>query len=186
MNNNIIYNNNFINLEDPNNQNKNINSKINKEIIDSPDTTNNFSTISLGNEKPDLNKNNYLIAMFGKFGWICRLCNNFNFEQRNNCKRCKAIKAPKTRDEISKEKEKDKILKKRIKEKKVDWFCPYCSNINFGFRKNCNRCNTERKKEFPLVISLNNKKSNDNNNTISSKNININKDINNNHINYDY
>ena len=31
---------------------------------------------------------------------------------------------------------------KSIKERKGDWFCQLCSNLNFSFRKKCNRCNT--------------------------------------------
>lgn len=31
---------------------------------------------------------------------------------------------------------------KSIKERKGDWFCQICSNLNFSFRKKCNRCNT--------------------------------------------
>ena len=126
--------------------------------------------------------------MFGKLGWICRLCDNFNFESRNVCNRCKAIKTPKTKEEISNEKQQDRILSKRIKYNKIDWFCPYCSNINYGFRKKCNRCNIERKKEFPLAISRTHQKLKDYNNKILSKNIDVNKNINinNNHLNYNY
>ena len=80
------------------------------------------------------------------------------------CNKCKAIKAPKTIEEISKEKENDKVLKKRIIYKKIDWLCPNCKNINYGFRTNCNRCNNVRKKEFPIVVSLTNQKLKDYNN----------------------
>ena len=31
---------------------------------------------------------------------------------------------------------------KSIKERKGDWFCQLCSNLNFSFRKKCNRCKT--------------------------------------------
>ena len=37
----------------------------------------------------------YSLKMFGKKGWICVLCNNFNFEKRVICNRCKASKKPK-------------------------------------------------------------------------------------------
>ena len=186
MDNKIIYYNNYINFIDPINQNKKINSIKNVEKIDSHDAANNNNDVSLGKEKNDLNPDNYLITMFDKLGWICRLCNNFNFESRNICNRCKTLKMPKTKKEINEEKEIEKIMKKRIKEKKIDWFCPNCKNINYGFRKNCNRCKIERKKEFPLIISrLNQKMKGNNINIISSKNINVNKNINN-YQNYNY
>ena len=33
--------------------------------------------------------------MFGRRGWICLDCNNFNYESRNKCNRCGTIKNPK-------------------------------------------------------------------------------------------
>ena len=132
MNNKIIYYNNYINLGEPNNNSHNTKNNIN-------------------------NNNNYSITMFGKIGWICRLCNNFNFESRCICNRCKAIKTPKTKEEIIKERKNGKILNKRIKNKKKDWLCLNCQNINFSFRKKCNRCHIQRKKEYPLVFLERNK-----------------------------
>lgn len=38
--------------------------------------------------------------------------------------------------------------KRKNKEKKGDWMCQNCKNLNFGFRKVCNRCQINR--EFPL------------------------------------
>ena len=55
--------------------------------------------------------------MFGRTGWICNKCNNFNFESRNKCNRCYCNKDPKTIEEINKkkeEREKKKIQKKQI------------------------------------------------------------------------
>ena len=44
-----------------------------------------------------------------------------------------------------KKKEKDSSKeKKKNKEHKGDWICPQCSNLNFGFRKVCNRCQIPR------------------------------------------
>lgn len=37
---------------------------------------------------------------------------------------------------VSAEKKKKKILFER----KGDWICPNCRNLNFAFRKECNRC----------------------------------------------
>ena len=180
QNNKFIYYNSYINLINPIHQNKNIN-------CDSHDSTNNINTISLGKDTDNLNQDNYLTIMFGKLGWICRLCNNFNFKTRNICNRCKALKTPKTIEEINMEKEIKKNQKKKIKEKRTDWLCLNCQNINYFFRKICNRCKIERKKEFPSIYLLHhenlkgkNKNNNNDNNTYLSKNINENGDINNN------
>ena len=85
----------------------------------------------------------YLLEMFGRLGWICNKCNNFNYETRNRCNRCSADKDPRSLAEIqkkNKEKEEAAQNKKKNKEQKVDWVCSHCSNLNFGFRKLCNRC----------------------------------------------
>ena len=85
----------------------------------------------------------YLLEMFGRIGWICNKCNNFNYETRNRCNRCSADKDPKKLSEIhkkNKEKDESSQSKKKNKEQKADWVCPNCSNLNFGFRKICNRC----------------------------------------------
>ena len=34
----------------------------------------------------------------------------------------------------------DRGTKKGKKEKKSDWICPRCDNLNYSFRKFCNRC----------------------------------------------
>ena len=171
-NNNFIYYNRYINLINP----------INKNIyIDS------CRNISLEKDKDNSNQDDYLVTMFGKLGWMCRLCNNFNFESRNICNRCKVIKTPKTKDEI---KENRDMNKKKIKKiKKSDWFCPYCNNINYFFRKNCNRCKIERKPEFPSFYLQHNEKSKGNNNIILAKNSNeikncLKNNINNNNYNF--
>ena len=122
---------------------------------------NNFNLYNLNNNnknicndiitQPNLNEEDYLIRMFGRFGWVCRICNNFNFESRNICNRCKAIKAPKTKKEINERKKEINIIKKKKKENNQAWLCTNCKNINYPFRKFCNRCKIERKKEFPLI-----------------------------------
>ena len=128
-------------------------------------------------------------------GWICRQCNNFNFETRNKCNRCQSIKMPKTKEEIKKKKEKNKKNKKKIKERKTDWLCLNCKNLNYGFRKNCNRCKIERKEEFPTVYLEPKSKTNEkDNNLFLMNNINtiqmnmkknsLNKNIENNNNNY--
>ena len=125
--------------------------------------------MNMNNIKTDerkLEPKDYLIKMFGRVGWICKQCNNFNFETRNKCNRCFAIKNPKTIEEINKKKEDNKKNKKKIKERKTDWLCLNCQNLNYGFRKNCNRCQIQRKEEFPSIYLEPNQKINGNNNII--------------------
>ena len=92
------------------------------------------------NEK-NLEESEYLVEMFGRKGWICRLCNNFNYETRNKCNRCGIVKKPKKIIDI-----KQKVDPKTIKEtkernnKKGDWICLNCRNLNYSFRTICNRC----------------------------------------------
>ena len=109
--------------------------------------------------------------MFGRLGWICKQCNNFNFETRNKCNRCFAVKNPKTIEEINKKKEDNKKNKKKAKERKTDWLCLHCQNLNYGFRKNCNRCQIQRKDEFPSIYLEPNQKINGNNNIIINNNL---------------
>ena len=85
-------------------------------------------------EKKDEDDNGeYLLEMFGRKGWICKLCNNFNYETRFKCNRCGALKAPKKLVEI-----KQRNAEERDKE--GDWICIYCKNLNYSFRSACNRC----------------------------------------------
>ena len=184
-NNNIVYYNNYINLINQNEKTKNINSIKNNEINMIHDMNKN-TNISIEIDRDNLNPENYLIKMFGRLGWICFFCNNFNYSTRNNCNRCKAIKVPKTIKEINEIKE-IKKTKKKVKVKKtfLDWLCLNCQNINYGFRKYCNRCQIERKKEFPSFhLEPNQKLNSKNNDIILMKNINeiqndLNKNINN-------
>ena len=121
-----------------------------------------------------INPDDYLIKMFGKLGWICRHCNNFNFETRNKCNRCQAVKNPILKVEMTKKKENKKKLKKKKKERKTDWLCLNCYNINYGFRNLCNRCSIERQITFPTVYLEPNQKINGNdNNDIIMNNLNL-------------
>ena len=166
-NNKIICYNNYINLINPAHQNKNINSIKNKDIITQPLEKTKCNDIPSGKDKDNLNHEDYIIKMFGKFGWICRICNNFNFESRCICNRCKGIKAPKTKEEINEaKKETIKTKTKKTKGKNKVWLCPNCNNINYSFRKFCNRCKIERKKEFPSILLEAKQKSNGKNNNI--------------------
>ena len=81
----------------------------------------------------------YMVVMFGRRGWICKLCNNFNYETRFKCNRCGIIKKPKKIFDI-KQKGEDEH------NKEGDWKCVYCRNLNYSFRTICNRC------KLPKVI----------------------------------
>ena len=43
----------------------------------------------------NLNPEDYLYERFGKRGWQCEKCNNFNFEIRTKCNRCGSAMKPK-------------------------------------------------------------------------------------------
>jgi len=80
----------------------------------------------------------YTIEMFGRRGWICELCNNFNYDTRKKCNRCHINKKPK--------KIKNYLLSERNKNinHKNDWHCPNCGNFNYSFRVICNRCQKKK------------------------------------------
>ena len=108
---------------------------------------------TLNYEKPYFNYNNastknyskkiiddYTLEMFGRRGWICQSCNNFNYETRKKCNRCQIIKAAK---KVTIERNLFSEGKNNINHK-FDWFCKYCGNYNYSFRKICNRCQKEK------------------------------------------
>ena len=160
-----VNNNNDLNLIN-NNNSMNNNTEIKKEAFKSIN-----SDLLLHTDLNQINKlepKDYLIRMFGKYGWICRICNNFNFETRNKCNRCFYYKLPKTLIEINKQKEENKKLhKKKAKEKKTDWICLNCNNLNYAFRKFCNRCQIERN-DLNVFYPSENHNINPNNNNIYS------------------
>ena len=99
----------------------------------------------------NLKDEEYIFKKFGKRGWQCSKCNNFNFESRIKCNRCYEIKSPKTLKQIKiemKEKNLEDKKKKYLIERKGDWQCPKCFNLNFSFRKECNRCHISKEKYF--------------------------------------
>ena len=96
----------------------------------------------------------YLLEMFGRKGWICRLCNNFNYETRIKCNRCGIFKNPKKLTEMRKR-------KRNIENNDNcgDWVCLHCKNINYSFRAICNRCKLPRirpiiNNQFINIINL--------------------------------
>ena len=77
---NILYNN-FNNY--PYNLNKN---EINQKEIN----PNNINNINYNNEMK-LNPSEYIFEKYGKRGWLCENCNNFNFASRIKCNKCGQI-----------------------------------------------------------------------------------------------
>ena len=122
-----------------NNKNSNINSKSNK-ISNEIENKNKGKENSLEEE--------YCLEMYKKKGWICALCNNFNFEARIKCNRCKALKNPK----------KITNIKSRINNginpnndvEDSDWICSKCQNLNYSFRIICNKCKAPKLNQFAI------------------------------------
>ena len=160
FNNNIVYSSNNSNIIDliSNNQpfyNKNnvINQNINNNYIFNNNIYSDFSHQNqfqnknpplfqindIGNniQKRKKYNNDYIIEMFGRRGWICELCNNFNYEERKKCNRCYMLKKPRKID--------GNIKKGNSLKLKKNWICKYCRNYNFPFRLVCNRCQEKKK-----------------------------------------
>lgn len=119
----------------------------------------------------EMDKEEYVFEKFGKLGWECEICNNFNFESRTICNRCEAPKQPKSLEKIKLENEQKSGEKKKkpLIERKGDWQCPLCHNLNFAFRVSCNRCKLP--KEMYLNMSMKQQKINENiNNNLNNQN----------------
>lgn len=127
--------------------------------------SNNISEDQINEEKTTPQSNNeeeYIFEKFGKRGWECEKCNNFNFESRTKCNRCGIEKMPKSLQKIKEENELNNTgdkKKKPLVERKGDWQCPKCRNLNFAFRQSCNRC------KLPKPNNINTSLPNQNNNT---------------------
>ena len=90
----------------------------------------------------------YTVEMFGRRGWICEGCNNFNYESRKKCNRCKIPKKPLKKTVILDNKGNKIIDNIMNTNHKDDWNCYNCGNVNYAFRLNCNRCQCKRE-NFP-------------------------------------
>ena len=86
----------------------------------------------------------YIFEMFGRRGWICEGCNNFNYESRKFCNRCKIPKAPLKKVSFLDNKGNQIINNFKNINHKDDWNCYNCGNVNYAFRLNCNRCQIKR------------------------------------------
>ena len=126
-----------------------VNNPINNNINNiNLNNNNNFSNMYLNNQNKNIQNNNkqrkkrvideYTIEMFGRVGWICELCNNFNYDTRKRCNRCHINKkAKKIEEYLLAEKNKNNARKNL-------WYCKYCGNYNYAFRIICNRCQAKK------------------------------------------
>ena len=139
---NIINENNFTNNQAFYNDNNYINpiNQINLNFNQINSFNNNMKNFNFntGQQKKKI-IDEYTLEMFGRVGWICEQCNNFNYETRNKCNRCHMNKMPKRiiKDQNS--------LEGKNNPSKSDWICSNCRNFNYSFRIICNRC---KKKKF--------------------------------------
>ena len=146
------------------NQNNNLINNISKSNIN----TNSNIDMNINNKMaPKIKKNKkkkkkkidneYTIEMFGRRGWICEGCNNFNYESRKKCNRCKIPKKPLKKTVILDNKGNKIIDNIMNTNHKDDWNCYNCGNVNYAFRLNCNRCQSKRE-NFPNNESQNENK----------------------------
>ena len=82
----------------------------------------------------------YTLEMFGKKGWICQECNNFNYETRKKCNKCHINKKMK---KLHKNYNYDFEENKKLNNGN-DWTCSNCGNLNYSFRLMCNRCKIKK------------------------------------------
>ena len=92
-------------------------------------------------------KDEYTIEVFGRLGWICENCINFNYDSRKNCNRCKLIKNPIKKEKLLGEEGLNIINNLINGNHKGDWKCYYCGNINYSFRTKCNKCQNPKEEE---------------------------------------
>ena len=118
------------NIKNSNNVNLNYN-EFQAKILEESFLRNKYTGALKDNN--DLVLEDCLIVKYGRKGWVCRFCNNFNYEMRIKCNRCGIIKNPKKVVKISQKSERDS-------KKREDWICHNCSNLNYSFRTECNRC----------------------------------------------
>ena len=173
---NILYNN-FNNY--PSNINKLEMNKGELNNMNNMNNINNINNINMQKNQIKLDPSEYIFEKYGKRGWLCECCNNFNFASRMKCNKCGVKIKPiiikniqNNLNEQKKKKEKKKLVKKR-----GDWICPNCSNNNFAFRENCNRCHLPKQRAFLIMQQTQMMKMKDNIN-ISMNNNNNNQMIN--------
>ena len=102
-------------------------------------------------KKKKKEKNEYTIEMFGRRGWICEHCNNFNYDSRHKCNRCGIPKMAKL---INTGVNSNNQIDSENNNHKGDWCCHNCGNINYAFRLVCNRCQVPKGEDTKVVPSM--------------------------------
>ena len=105
--------------------------------------------INQNSSNVNLNSDEYITEMFGKRGWICSLCSNFNYETRKKCNKCSEPKNPKRINHINNNSQMTETDINNNKDNTFlngDWVCNKCENVNYAFRVVCNRCQFLREK----------------------------------------
>ena len=99
-----------------------------KELLDTID----FSILNETNEKNNIKSSlNYDLKNTSSFNFFLNKNNNFNSNFIENKEGLVPIK---------KLKKKKKKKRKNFEEREGDWNCYFCKNLNFSFRKKCNKC----------------------------------------------
>ena len=72
--------------------------------------------------------------------------NNYEFYPKNY------IHKKSSKNDLINNKNKIEIKKKNFEERKGDWLCLYCNNLNFAFRTKCNRCKALKDEAVKKII----------------------------------
>ena len=105
-------------------------------LIIEKDKNINANTNLIKNKKTQ-NKFNQIInpIIYNKFGFFSK--NIYNNSDKK---------------EYIKENNKNENKKKNFEERKGDWLCLFCNNLNFAFRNKCNRCKMAKKQAVKKII----------------------------------
>ena len=76
------------------------------------------------------------------------------------CNKCKNNMFPKIINKEALFTEPKEKRKKPLIERKGDWLCPKCKNLNFTFRLSCNRCNLTKSEAELMHYQWNNNTNN--------------------------
>ena len=100
-----------------------------------------FSRNNTRHEKKNYNDND----------WICSKCSNDNFSWRERCNKCDAPKGGSRSERPNRwdgRNRSERSGNNMGREKKIfndnDWICSKCSNDNFSWRVNCNKCDAPK------------------------------------------
>lgn len=117
-------------------------------------------------QRPRFNSGSYLYntnhtEMYGRKGWVCNKCNNFNYESRNKCNRCgdnrqlNSNRSPLENIVMRRSVNTINNNNKQFNERIGDWLCFNCKNFNFAFRTICNRCQLKKEQSEMLTMQSN-------------------------------